>query len=245
MAFSGFNYVTLSVIVAVVVVKSSDIDHDHDHDDDHLPVTVPFYSMKDISSGFISRQVFSHGFFSASIKLPSAYTAGVVDWWPSIFYVDNVVIRKVTRTESMGGDFPSKPMSVYATIWDGSGWATDGGKYRVDYKYAPFIAKFSDFNLHGCTVDPTDITPTSCDNIKGFESITRMQSDKMESFRVKHMTYSYCYDINRYQTAPPECIINPQEADSLKAVDPVKFGGARRRHSKRQRSIPRSTADSD
>ncbi|KAJ6897536.1 hypothetical protein NC652_024361 [Populus alba x Populus x berolinensis] len=27
------------------------------------------------------------------------------------------------------------------TIWDGSDWATNGGKYRVNYKYAPYVAE--------------------------------------------------------------------------------------------------------
>ncbi|KAJ6429954.1 hypothetical protein OIU84_021376 [Salix udensis] len=124
-------------------------------------------------SGFVSQDLYLHGYFSASIKLPADYTAGVVvafymsngdifeknhdeidfeflgnirgkDWriqtniygngstsvgreeryslWfdPSedfhqysilwtdsqiIFYVDNIPIREVKRTESMGGDF--------------------------------------------------------------------------------------------------------------------------------------------
>lgn len=31
-----------------------------------------------VGSGFVSQDVYLHGFFSASIKLPSDYTAGVV-----------------------------------------------------------------------------------------------------------------------------------------------------------------------
>ncbi|CAL9106805.1 unnamed protein product, partial [Musa textilis] len=143
-------------------------------------------------SGFISNDLYDHGFFSASIKLPSDYSAGVVvafytsngdvfqkthdeldfeflgnirgkDWriqtnvygngstsrgreeryflpfdptaeahrysilWTSdhiIFYIDDTPIREVVRSDAMGGDYPSKPMSIYATIWDGSTWAT-------------------------------------------------------------------------------------------------------------------------
>ncbi|KAL5099048.1 hypothetical protein RYX36_003375 [Vicia faba] len=139
-------------------------------------------------SGFVSHDLYLHGFFSVSIKLPADYTTGVVvafymsngdmyeknhdeidfeslgnirgkDWriqtnvygngstsigregrfglwcdpaedfhqysilWTDsriIFYVDNIPIREVTQTESMGGDFPSKPMTLYATIWDAS-----------------------------------------------------------------------------------------------------------------------------
>ncbi|BBG94617.1 xyloglucan endotransglucosylase/hydrolase 28 [Prunus dulcis] len=255
-------------------------------------------------SGFVSQDLYHHGFFSASIKLPADYTAGVVvafymsngdmfpknhdeidfeflgnirgkEWriqtnvygngststgreerynlWfdPSddfhqysilwsdsqiIFYVDDVPIREVKRTESMGGDFPSKPMSLYATIWDGSDWATNGGKYRVNYKYAPYLAQFSDLVLHGCAVDPIEQLSKKCDNIRSSESVptgvTRLQRIKMDSFRKKHMTYSYCYDRIRYKSPPPECVINPQEAERLRVFDPVTFGKGRRHHGK-------------
>ncbi|KAK6921559.1 Xyloglucan endo-transglycosylase, C-terminal [Dillenia turbinata] len=252
-----------------------------------------------------ARTVYLHGYFSASIKLPSDYTAGVVvafymsngdmyeknhdeldfeflgnirgkDWriqtniygngstkvgreeryglWfdPSedshqysilwtqsqiIFYVDDVPIREIQRTEAMGGDFPSKPMSLYATIWDGSDWATNGGKYRVNYKYAPYMAKFSDLVLHGCTVDPIEHTSKKCDNaassLKIPNGITIQQRIKMVNFRNKYMTYSYCYDRVRYHSPPSECVLDPQEAEHLRAFDPVTFGGSRRRRGNR------------
>jgi xyloglucan:xyloglucosyl transferase len=271
-------------------------------------------------SGFVSQDLYLHGFFSASIKLPADYTAGVVvafymsngdmfeknhdeidfeflgnirgkDWriqtniygngstavgreerynlWfdPSddfhqysvlwtdsqiIFYVDNIPIRVFTKTPSMGGDFPAKPMSLYATIWDGSEWATNGGKYRVNYKYSPYISEFSDLVLHGCTVDPIEHSSFGCDNTQGsLESIvgpiTRTQRAKMENFRLKHMSYSYCYDKLRYKTPPSECVIDRREADHLKDFDPVTFGGGRRHRGKRHhrnQSNLRSAADS-
>ncbi|KAK6146681.1 hypothetical protein DH2020_020550 [Rehmannia glutinosa] len=265
-------------------------------------------------SGFVSQEVYLHGYFSASIKLPADYTAGVVvafymsngdmyekthdeidfeflgnirgkDWriqtniygngstsigreeryglWfdPSedfhqysilwtenliIFYVDNVPIREIKRTETMGGDFPSKPMSLYATIWDGSDWATNGGKYRVSYKYAPYIAEFSDFVLHGCAVDP--IEHSKCDDAPKFASIpsgmTHQQRTKMSSFRNKYMQYSYCYDRSRYKTPPSECTIDSKEAERLRGFDPVTFGGVHRRHSKRHHRIGSARAGS-
>ncbi|KAH6790362.1 xyloglucan endotransglucosylase/hydrolase 28 [Perilla frutescens var. frutescens] len=258
-------------------------------------------------SGFVSHDLYLHGYFSASIKLPADYTAGVVvafymsngdmyeknhdeidfeflgnirgkDWriqtniygngstsigreeryglWfdPSDdfhqysilwtenvigFYIDNVPIREIKRTEAMGGDFPSKPMSLYATIWDGSDWATNGGKYRVSYKYAPYIAEFSDFILHGCAVDP--IEQSKCDEAPKFATIstgiTRQQRTKMASFRNKHMQYSYCYDRSRYPVPPSECVVDAKEAERLRGFDPVTFGGARRRHGKRHHRV--------
>lgn len=255
-------------------------------------------------SGFISQDLYLHGFFSASIKLPADYTAGVVvafymsngdmfeknhdevdfeflgnirgkDWriqtnvygngstsigreerynlWfdPSedfhtysilwtdnhiIFYVDNVPIREIRRTEAMVGDFPSKPMSLYATIWDGSNWATNGGKYKVNYKFAPYIAEFSDFVLHGCAVDPIEQSSkcdVASDSIPIPNGITPDQRTKMGSFRKKHLTYSYCYDRMRYNTPPLECVINPAEAERLLRLDPMTFGGSQHHHGKR------------
>ncbi|KAI3764016.1 hypothetical protein L2E82_14016 [Cichorium intybus] len=253
-------------------------------------------------SGFVSQDLYLHGFFSASIKLPADYTAGVVvafymsngdtynkthdeidfeflgnirgkEWriqtniygngstnvgreeryglwfdpsddfhqysilWTTtsiIFYVDDVPIREIKRTESMGGDFPSKPMTSYATIWDASQWATNGGKYKVNYKYAPYVAEFSNFVLHGCTVDPIELNSVNCEAKTGSDSIptgiSASQRVKMESFRKKYMQYSYCYDKVRYNKRTAECVFNAKEAERLKRFDPVTFGGGRGHH---------------
>lgn len=318
----GFSYLGFLVMVCclqlVVLVSGStknlpiinfDEGYAHLFGEDNLAVVRDGKSVhlsldERTGSGFVSQDLYLHGFFSASIKLPADYTAGVVvafymsngdmfeknhdeidfeflgnirgkDWriqtniygngstnigreerynlwfdpaedyhqysilWTDsqiIFYVDNVPIREFKRTESMGGDFPSKPMTLYATIWDGSDWATNGGKYRVNYKYAPYIAEFSDLVLHGCAVDPIEHM-ARCDNAEGTEGIptgvTRVQRIKMEGFRKKHMTYSYCYDHIRYKVPPSECVINPLEAERLRTFDPVTFGNGRRHHSKR------------
>lgn len=130
----------------------------------------------------------------------------------------------------MGGDFPSKPMTLYATIWDASDWATNGGKYRVNYKYAPYVADFSDFILHGCAVDPIEHV-AKCDTSDAFPSnVTPIQRIKMDKFRLKHMTYSYCYDRIRYKVPLSECVIIPQQAERLRKFDPVTFGNGKRHH---------------
>lgn len=144
----------------------------------------------------------------------------------------------------MGGDFPSKPMSLYVTIWDGSGWATNGGKYRVNYKYAPYVAEFTNLALHGCTVDPIEQL-SKCDNDVSLKSIpagiSHRQRTQMERFRKKHMTYSYCYDRARYKVPPSECVISPQEAEHLRKFDPVTFGGGRRPRAGRRHRARAST----
>ncbi|OVA02856.1 Glycoside hydrolase [Macleaya cordata] len=273
-------------------------------------------------SGFISSNLYNHGFFSAKIKLPSDYTAGVVvafytsnqevfekthdeldfeflgniegkEWrfqtnvygngstnrgreerytlwfdptrefhrysilWTTkniIFYVDDVPIREVVRNEAMGIDYPSKPMSLYATIWDASNWATSGGKYKVNYKYAPFVSEFKDLVLQGCAVDPIQqVSSAGCSEkdveleSADYAVVTPQRRTAMRNFRTKYMYYSYCYDTLRYPVPPPECVIVPEEKRRFKDTGRLKFGGhshSHRRRSKRRSRIS-TTANSD
>ncbi|KAH0461759.1 hypothetical protein IEQ34_009334 [Dendrobium chrysotoxum] len=240
-------------------------------------------------SGFISSALYYHGLFSASIKLPTDYTAGVVvafymsngdifeknhdeldfeflgnikgkQWriqtnvygngstsrgreeryqlpfdptaeahhysilWTSstiIFYIDEIPIREVVRSEAMGGDFPAKPMSLYATIWDASNWATSGGKYKVNYKYAPFVSAFSHFILKGCRLDPIQQLPAAeqCRLAEAETAISdyaMMNVEKrvaMQRFRQHYMSYSFCYDELRYPKLFPDCNVAESEKD--------------------------------
>lgn len=155
----------------------------------------------------------------------------------------------------MRGDYPSKPMSVYATIWDASTWATDGGKEKVDYKYEPFVAEFKDLVLEGCIVDPTDqILSSNCtDSIAGliakdYSTITSEGRKSMKWFRERYMYYSYCYDNVRYPVPPPECVIVPSERDlfqtSGRLRGRMKFHGSnhRRRRGRAARRRSREAA---
>ncbi|XP_042504518.1 probable xyloglucan endotransglucosylase/hydrolase protein 30 [Macadamia integrifolia] len=264
-------------------------------------------------SGFISSSLYNHGFFSANIKLPADYTAGVVvafytsngdvfekthdeldiefmgniggkQWsfqtnvygngstnrgreeryhlwfdptqdyhrysilWTHqniIFYVDEVPIREV-HSDAMGGDYPSKPMALYATIWDASSWATSGGRYKVNYKYAPFVAEFKDLALQGCLVDPIQQVPnTGCsEKINELEKadyavITPARRSAMKKFRQNFMYYSYCYDTLRYPVTLPECVVDPIVKRRFKNTGTVKFGGRSHRRSKKIR-VPSS-----
>ncbi|GFP84401.1 probable xyloglucan endotransglucosylase/hydrolase protein 30 [Phtheirospermum japonicum] len=141
----------------------------------------------------------------------------------------------------MKRDYPSKPMSVYATIWDASTWATNGGQEKVNYEYEPFVAEFKDLVLKGCIVDPTEqILSSNCtDSIaqliaKDFATITPEGRESMRLFREKYMYYSYCYDSLRYPVPPPECVIVPSERDMFKESgrlkEKMKFHGRSSRH---------------
>lgn len=167
------------------------------------------------------------------------------------FYIDDTPIREVRRSAAMGGDYPSKPMSLYATIWDGSNWATAGGRYKVNYKYAPFVSEFSELALQGCRVDPIEQVPSAgrCAEEEArllagdFAAITPGRRAAMKNFREKFMTYSFCYDSLRYPATFPDCDIVPSEQGRFKASGHLKFGGAGRRRHRRTRRRSRIPAD--
>ncbi|KAL8227974.1 hypothetical protein R6Q57_015558 [Mikania cordata] len=260
-----------------------------------------------VRAGFRSSDMYSHGLFSARIKLPSDYTAGIVvafytsngdvfekthdeldfeflgnikgkPWrfqtnlygngstsrgreerytlwfdpsksyhrytilWTSskiIFYIDEVPIREILRSDKMGGDFPSKPMALYATIWDASDWATNGGRDKVNYKYAPFVTEMTDLLLNGCISNPVQqLSTENCVDIDKqletihYNNITRKQMTAMKRFREKYMYYSYCYDTLRYPVPPPECVIDPVLRQRFKDTGRPDFD---RRHHRRSR----------
>ncbi|KAM7491002.1 hypothetical protein LguiA_033923 [Lonicera macranthoides] len=271
-------------------------------------------------SGFISSDYYNYGFFSANIKLPSDYTAGIVVafytsnvdtfakthdeldieflgnvkgkpwrfqtniygngstyrgreeryrlwfdpskefhrysilWTPNniIFYVDEVPIREVIRNDEMGGDYPSKPMSLYATIWDASTWATNGGRNKVNYKFEPFVSEFSDFVLEGCPIDPLQqvyTTTSSCTEATAsllaadYATITPRQRKAMQWFRENHMYYTHCYDRVRYPVPLPECVEILSEKrrfrDSGRLREKMRFGGSHRRSGHRRNGTAR------
>lgn len=234
----------------------------------------------------MSRDPYYYGFFSAAIKLPSGYTAGVViafymsnanvfpnnhdeidfellghekskQWalqtnvygngsvgtgreekfnlwfdpteefheysiiWNDhhiVFLVDNIPVREVFHSEAMAGAYPSKPMSLYSTIWDGSQWATHGGKKPANYKFAPFVATFKDMEMAGCVSNPKGKSAPcsnaggqnghlSLDPVEGgeFSKLSQQQQAGMDWVRGRFMFYSYCKDPNRFRVMPPEC----------------------------------------
>jgi xyloglucan:xyloglucosyl transferase len=153
----------------------------------------------------------------------------------------------------MGGDYPSKPMSLYATIWDASNWATSGGKYKVNYKYAPFVAEFKDLALEGCPVDPIEQVPAAsvCAekdahlDVQDYSVVTHERRRAMHKFRQNYMYYSYCYDMLRYPVSPPECVIIPSEKQRFKDTGRLKFGGSHRRQSKRRSRASATSSSSN
>ncbi|CAK8561663.1 unnamed protein product [Lathyrus sativus] len=133
----------------------------------------------------------------------------------TVFFVDNIPVREFIHKTTYPFIYPSKPMSLYATIWDGSEWATHGGKYPVNYKYAPFVVSLTEVELSGCITDPNSpISSCSKSNLSGqqdpingaeFTKLSQQQIAAMDWARRKLMFYSYCNDVSRYKVLPAEC----------------------------------------
>lgn len=136
--------------------------------------------------------------------------------------MDNVPIREVVHNTAISSVYPSKPMSIIVTIWDGSEWATHGGKYPVNYNYAPFVTTMKGIQLEGCIKHQNNyassiVIPTcsrrstsSLDPVdgEGFMKLSQQQMTGLDWARRKHMFYSYCQDTKRYKVLPPECTAN-------------------------------------
>ncbi|KAJ0248273.1 Xyloglucan endotransglucosylase/hydrolase protein 31 [Hirschfeldia incana] len=229
---------------------------------------------KSSGSGFKSLRSYKSGYFGASIKLQSGYTAGVdtslylsnnqehpgdhdeVDieflgttpgkpyslqtnvfvrgsgdrnvigremkfnlwfdptqdfhhyailWNPNqiVFYVDDVPIRTYDRKNE--AIFPTRPMWLYGSIWDASDWATENGRIKADYRYQPFIAKYRNFKLAGCTADgSSSCTPPSASPM-GNRGLSPQQMGAMAWAQRNFLVYNYCHDPKRDHTQTPEC----------------------------------------
>ncbi|ESQ37111.1 hypothetical protein EUTSA_v10002629mg [Eutrema salsugineum] len=139
------------------------------------------------------------------------HTYGIL-WNPYqiVFYVDNIPIR-VYKNEK-GVSYPSKPMQVEASLWNGDDWATDGGRTKVNWSYSPFIAHFQDFSgLSGCYIDGRSNDVAACGssnywwNAGKYQRLSGYEQKIYEHVRNKYMNYDYCTDRNKYQSPPREC----------------------------------------
>ncbi|KAI3461857.1 hypothetical protein Pfo_018520 [Paulownia fortunei] len=132
-----------------------------------------------------------------------------------VFHVDNIPIRVFKNNTNIGVMYPTQPMQIEASLWDGDSWATDGGQTKTNWSSAPFTAHFQGFNVDGCPL------PQSSNNVdqdcydskywwnqRKFWKLDHNQQKEYEQVREKYMNYDYCDDRNRHPTPPPECASN-------------------------------------
>lgn len=127
-----------------------------------------------------------------------------------VFYVDNIPIRVFKNKTNIGVIYPSQPMQIEGSLYDGESWATDGGRTKTNWTQAPFRAHFQGFDIDGCPSQNSSIhhcySPKYWWNRGKFWNLDSTQWREYEVVRKKYMTYNYCLDKPRYPIPPLECL---------------------------------------
>uniref|UniRef100_A0ACD5ZRI2 Uncharacterized protein n=1 Tax=Avena sativa TaxID=4498 RepID=A0ACD5ZRI2_AVESA len=131
-----------------------------------------------------------------------------------VVFVDETPIRVLRNLTGSVPDyeFPAKPTRVRASLWDGSSWATDGGRTRVDWSRGPYTVAFRGFGVDACA--NTSATPCgSTDlwwNARRYRRLSVRQQAAYQNVRDTYMNYDYCADRDRFKNRkmPAECSYN-------------------------------------
>ncbi|XVE78105.1 hypothetical protein DITRI_Ditri13aG0117200 [Diplodiscus trichospermus] len=132
-----------------------------------------------------------------------------------VFYVEDIPIRVFKNNKKIGVGYPSQPMKIEASLWDGDSWATDGGKTKTNWSMAPFKAHFQGFDISGCPIihdQKSNFNVQDCFapkhwwNSEKYWKLDPKQQGELENVRRKYMNYDYCSDRSRYPAPPPECL---------------------------------------
>lgn len=131
------------------------------------------------------------------------------------FYVDNTPIRTFKNIQaSTGLPYPNQQaMGMYGSVWDGSTWATQGGRVKINWNDAPFIATYRDWTLDGCLVSGSSTVQT-CQSSSyatpgaNYQTVNQSTAYSLNWVKNNWVHYNYCDDRARYPTKPVECNYN-------------------------------------
>ncbi|EPS72815.1 hypothetical protein M569_01943, partial [Genlisea aurea] len=125
-----------------------------------------------------------------------------------LYLVDGTPIRVFRNYTSERVDYPStRPMNVYASLWDASDWATEGGKIKANYSDAPFTAYYRNYTSDGCAFEE-GTNSSSCIANQTWDSLVLNSTGRswIDWTRENYMVYNYCDDTDRFpQGLPLEC----------------------------------------
>ncbi|KAK1257340.1 putative xyloglucan endotransglucosylase/hydrolase protein 26 [Acorus gramineus] len=132
-------------------------------------------------------------------------------WW----LVDGLPIRVFRNQESIGIPYPNaQPMRVYSSIWNADNWATRGGLEKIDWKSAPFVARYRQFRARACRWGgfesiagcASNTTRTNFWASPAYARLSYAQVGQMMWVRNNYMIYDYCKDTKRFNGQMPlEC----------------------------------------
>ncbi|GLJ27636.1 hypothetical protein SUGI_0542310 [Cryptomeria japonica] len=142
-------------------------------------------------------------------------------WNPSqiTIMVGGVPIRVFHNHEREGIPYLNeKPMRMFSSLWNGEDWATQGGRVKVDWSSAPFVASLTDLSLAGCVWNANDYNGSlaRCSsttqgnnwwNGPEYSSLNNTQQESMKWVRDNYLVYDYCDDLPKFNNTqlPAEC----------------------------------------
>lgn len=120
--------------------------------------------------------------------------------------MDDTPVRVFKNNEKIGVPYPTKPMHIECTIWNGT-WGSHGKP--VDWSQGPFTAFYKGFGVDGCPTqssDPEECYSTSNSqyfwNQLQYWALNATQQAAYEDVRKNHLAYDYCL---KQLPQPPEC----------------------------------------
>lgn len=128
--------------------------------------------------------------------------------------MDSIPIRVFRNYEKEGIAYPNQQgMRAYSSLWNADNWATRGGLVKIDWKSAPFTAKFRRFRARACKWDgPTSAVqcalplPGNWWTNPIYKQLGYGKQGQMKWVRDTHMIYDYCKDTKRFNGLMPlEC----------------------------------------
>eukprot|EP00250_Pteridium_aquilinum_P005634 c15700_g1_i1 orf=463-1356(-) len=127
----------------------------------------------------------------------------------TMFLVDDVPIRVFKNIEKEGVPYlNSQAMGIYSSIWNGDEWATQGGRVKIDWADAPFVASYRGFNVDACEQGQSQCPGSSWWSQDPYTSLSPSQLSNLQKVKQNYMVYDYCLDSSRYPTTPIECALN-------------------------------------
>lgn len=126
--------------------------------------------------------------------------------------MDDIPIREFGKMENL--PFPeNQAMRIYSTLWNADDWATQGGRVKTDWNYAPFTASYRNFDADACVWSNGASSCNSNGSSTGWTSKPwvwqRLDDGKrgqMKWVQENYMIYDYCKDNKRFpQGLGPDC----------------------------------------
>lgn len=124
-------------------------------------------------------------------------------------FIDGIPIRVVKNNMDHGLAFPtSKPVHVFASIWDAEDWATQGGRVKTDWSKAPFTAYYRRFNMSNACVWNDGETDCGINPDWMEQKLDWWSWMTLRWVQMNYLLYDYCTDTKRFKNGlPPECLI--------------------------------------